>query len=961
MSENHIEPNTIIVTGDVMMDWNITTTLPAEKRKKGWSGQGNTQTSWQRGGTALLADLLIEVTQRQTFQEGPWQVRQTGAPTCTVAPNDPHFYHSFAIWDQKAASPGSRDRVWRVDDFLGIHEGEKSLKEWMHIQQDDENARVIVLDDAAMYFREQEDLFPRALDSPTHQPWILYKASKDLFTGKLWNLLISAHSQRLIVLVGIEDLRRLGSKSGEHTLDGPLAGGMQISRELSWDDTVQDLIWELNYNPGISSLANCAYLIVSFGASGALLVQRDQTSLKSSLEAQCTLYFDHKYIEGSWEDQFDGQIMGSHTCLAAGIVRHLMQNQEKPDFDQGIQSGIAAMRRLRQTGYEMVETPDCGRQLRFPFRIIAEELAKSEISLLSKVVVDPPVEIEPPETAEQNHAVRSEAYWTILEEVGNSLTGKTQSPEELSIHLSGLACKVILEGIEISLPNVPIGQFEKLVTVDRKEIESYRSIRISIDEYCNKDNVEQPLSLAVFGAPGSGKSFGIKQLAGSVSGKIEAITFNLSQFNTENDLKGAFHQVRDLVLGGKIPLVFWDEFDTQFQDQPLGWLRFFLAPMQDGKFQDGQVTHPIGRSIFVFAGGTCQSMDQFREEEHSDKERQVYKNAKKPDFISRLKGFINIMGPNPRNIEELDHQAASRKDPYYIIRRAVLIRKLFERCTPELFTAKVLQIDPGVLYAILHVRMYLHGARSIQSLIDMSTLIGKKYFDRSSLPQEAQLKLHVSDDFIDLLYKNTLSQADQVERIARAVHEAYCRERLRGGYRYGKITDTKEKTLDNLLNYDDPDLAEKYREESRANAVDIIAKLERLGYRIRQSRSSLIRREFSDGEDIETLAKWEHLRYMKGRLKQDWRWAPETRRENRENKTLLLWGPRNDEELAEDFKPEFTLEEVKEMQKNQIIGPGYLLDEDKDIDRELVRAIPVILASAGYSVEKIDKTRAAGS
>ncbi len=32
----------------------------------------------------------------------------------------------------------------------------------------------------------------------------------------------------------------------------------------------------------------------------------------------------------------------------------------------------------------------------------------------------------------------------------------------------------------------------------------------------------------------------------------------------------------------RIPLVFWDEFDTSLDGRPLGWLRYFLAPMQDG-------------------------------------------------------------------------------------------------------------------------------------------------------------------------------------------------------------------------------------------------------------------------------------------------------------------------------------------------------------------------------------------
>ena len=119
--------------------------------------------------------------------------------------------------------------------------------------------------------------------------------------------------------------------------------------------------------------------------------------------------------------------------------------------------------------------------------------------------------------------------------------------------------------------------------------------------------------------------------------------FNLSQFASPDDLLSALHQVRDIGLSGKIPLIFWDEFDAAFSGAALGWLRYFLAPMQDGRFQEGQLIHPIGRSIFVFAGGTATSMADFGQGLSADDFRAV----KGPDFVSRLKGFVNILGPNP--------------------------------------------------------------------------------------------------------------------------------------------------------------------------------------------------------------------------------------------------------------------------------------------------------------------------
>ena len=281
---------------------------------------------------------------------------------------------------------------------------------------------------------------------------------------------------------------------------------------------------------------------------------------------------------------------------------------------------------------------------------------------------------------------------------------------------------------------IPVEAVGKWTSVDRSEIEGMRAVRNImagyIGDYLRGSPLERPLSIAVFGPPGAGKSFAVKQIAKVLlPGRLETVTFNLSQLRSEQELPPALHHVRDLVLRQTLPLIFWDEFDTPLAGQPLGWLRYFLAPMQDGEFREGGVFHPIGPAIFVFAGGTSSTLQQFAE----TRDEEAEKAAKKPDFISRLKGYVNVFGPNP----------VGPDDVAFMLRRALLLRGMLGGKAPQLLRKGRLQIDEGLLRAFISIDRYRNGARSMEAIIDTSSLGDKLRYERSSLPPEDQLELQV--------------------------------------------------------------------------------------------------------------------------------------------------------------------------------------------------------------------------
>jgi len=856
-----------------------------------WSSDDCTRVCWQRGGAALLAD-LIEAIARDLRETGKadFAVRMMNAPQEPVHPDDDRFHHSPSMWflfEYAEKSPADVP-AWRVEEFLGLDHCAPyapSEEEWKRIVDDTPDAELVVLDDADLGFRERQDLWPQAITAPGRYPWILLKMARPVAQGSLWKHLCENHADRLIVVIPVNDLRKTE---------------VQISRELSWERTAQDVVWEIVHNPRVNALSRCAHVVVSFNTAGAVLLSR-QGSSTAGMEHEAhkgLLFFDPLLVEGMWEQDHPGGMIGYTTCLTASIARQWMLVADNPNIRQGIQSGLAAMRTLHLEGYGQRGADLKQVKLEFPIELIAKQLV-GDVELFAVAEIQDPVRFLTRSGVAMERP-SEDGYWTLLK-------------DRYRDNLSQVAERIVIEGPEVALRGVPLGKFGGLLAVDRRETEAFRSIRSLVNEYCRQGQQRRPLSIAVFGAPGSGKSFGITEVTRSLlPEQIQALEFNLAQLGSQEDLVDALHQVRDVALSGKIPLVFWDEFDSPLMGKPLGWLRYFLAPMQDGRFQEGQITHPIGRAIFVFAGGTCERMESFGQ----GLDPVDFRAAKGPDFVSRLRGYVNILGPDPQK-----DSGGAQPDPYYVIRRAILLRSILQRNAPNLFAEPggrgALNIDRGVLRAFLGTPRYRHGVRSMEAVVAMSLLAGKTGFERSNLPSEAQLDLHVDGrDFLALVQQMDL-EGELLEKLAEAAHEVFCDGLGARGYKLGPKKDDKLKISDMLKPY--VELPEHEKEQNRANIRDVANKLAQIGYVMVPARSNEPPFDFPSN-DLEMLAEMEHARWMAQKLQDGWQYAPRTDRSKKLSDALLPW--------------------------------DKLPPEQKEKDRDLVRGIPRILARAGYAIVK---------
>jgi hypothetical protein len=282
----------------------------------------------------------------------------------------------------------------------------------------------------------------------------------------------------------------------------------------------------------------------------------------------------------------------------------------------------------------------------------------------------------------------------------------------------------------------------KLIVVDRREIEGTRFLRNLIDEHL-KGESDKPLPIAVFGPPGSGKTFAVKQIiesirAGASDLAIEWVEDNLGQKTDFKQLDATFQKITGRMAEKKIPVAFFDEFDSSL-DGNLGWLKLFLAPMEDGTY-NGQ---SVGRSILVFAGGTSETFRAFSRQDlqKESKEWVDFTAAKGPDFVSRLRGHLDIIGIN----------RSGPSDRLYPMRRAIVLRSWLEKIQ-RLKPFDDARIEKVVLDALMKVPRYRHGARSLRNLLGLFHN-GEETISRSTLPPKSQAEMHVdAEAFWDLLF-----------------------------------------------------------------------------------------------------------------------------------------------------------------------------------------------------------------
>lgn len=280
-------------------------------------------------------------------------------------------------------------------------------------------------------------------------------------------------------------------------------------------------------------------------------------------------------------------------------------------------------------------------------------------------------------------------------------------------------------------------RFGKLILFTEEERNQFDSLKLLVKQFLEQRSPLRPLSIGVFGPPGSGKSFAVKQLRSQFLSKekekelqLPYTVVNLTQVSDSGALARVLARIAGEQGADTVPIIFFDEFDAPRSATPYGWLSWFLAPMQDGQFlHDGAVIR-LQRAIYIFAGGTATTMDQFS----SFQSLPDFRYAKGPDFVSRLHSFLNVSGPN---------------SPPAMMRRAVVLRAELDDWAKR-NGKEFPRLDTELAESLLRLGRYRHGARSIAALVELSKLGAEKNtFSWEDLPSDHLLRLHLDRGPLD--------------------------------------------------------------------------------------------------------------------------------------------------------------------------------------------------------------------
>ena len=227
------------------------------------------------------------------------------------------------------------------------------------------------------------------------------------------------------------------------------------------------------------------------------------------------------------------------------------------------------------------------------------------------------------------------------------------------------------------------------------------SVGTSVQAYVENRMLTRPLNFLVLAAPGSGKSQLVKSIKTQIGDdKVGFVPFNMATMTSTDDLAHALDAARNVVIEGKLPLVFLDEFDCDEDNYSL-----LLPVLWDGELHVGGRTLKLVRCVFFLAGSRPTLSKDLREARDLDQSAgRERKDSKLVDLFSRINGQVIEI---PTFVSGKVNAQAEK-----VMIAMTLLRHRFKACTA---------VPWGLLRFMAEVT-YRYETRSMATLVDLLAL-----------------------------------------------------------------------------------------------------------------------------------------------------------------------------------------------------------------------------------------------
>jgi len=187
-------------------------------------------------------------------------------------------------------------------------------------------------------------------------------------------------------------------------------------------------------------------------------------------------------------------------------------------------------------------------------------------------------------------------------------------------------------------------------SIEERLIKDIGSILI---RFCNS-NRNKPVSIVLFGSYAD-INFDLlfRAFQTICNCQLKKLIFDLNDYHSFDEILEAFELINSTASNNIIPVVFWKNFESEIENQYFGWLRMFLAPMQDAIIYIKNKKMNVAPAIYIFAtnySDNYKDLDSFwYSHSHQSMVAQFqdkYKflvDLKVHDFWSRLDGFTTLI------------------------------------------------------------------------------------------------------------------------------------------------------------------------------------------------------------------------------------------------------------------------------------------------------------------------------